>query len=278
MNFYYDKLHHVVSRMAVCMLLLMASHHAANAQNAVTGALEGFIRDADTNAPIPGATVRFMYQLNGVPTATRTDGGGRFYRGLLLPGTYLISIWAEHYQPFHSVQRVYAARTDSVQPLPVLLLPRERQARLQPTGSLAVASVPNATITVEPLGGGGSYKVQISNDQLLCVFDNLPPKKYRVTASLEGYNSSVAEAVVSVGKTLPLTLKISPTESFERIVAQTGRFYALIIGNNNYQYLPELQTAVADAEEVNSILQARYGFQTRLLIKREQRTDHGGAL
>ncbi|WP_442499623.1 caspase family protein [Methylobacter sp. sgz302048] len=45
-----------------------------------------------------------------------------------------------------------------------------------------------------------------------------------------------------------------------------GRFYALIIGINDYKQLPALQTSVNDAKAVDEVLRTRYGYQTRLLI------------
>lgn len=48
--------------------------------------------------------------------------------------------------------------------------------------------------------------------------------------------------------------------------AQGTRYHALIIGNNLYRYFPRLKTAVNDATEVESLLQKRYGFKTRLLL------------
>lgn len=44
-----------------------------------------------------------------------------------------------------------------------------------------------------------------------------------------------------------------------------GSYYALVIGNNNYQNLPKLQTAENDATAVAQLLHDRYGFQTQLL-------------
>ena len=50
-----------------------------------------------------------------------------------------------------------------------------------------------------------------------------------------------------------------PTASF-------GNFYALIIGNNDYAYLPNLKTSVNDAKAVSEVLKTRYGYHTTLLI------------
>jgi hypothetical protein len=45
-----------------------------------------------------------------------------------------------------------------------------------------------------------------------------------------------------------------------------GKYYALIIGNNNYRHLSRLQTAVNDATTIENILKVSYGFKTKLLL------------
>ncbi len=45
-----------------------------------------------------------------------------------------------------------------------------------------------------------------------------------------------------------------------------GRFYALVIGNQDYAQLPALKTSVNDARAVEEILRTRYGYQTTLLV------------
>ncbi|MBZ0113149.1 MAG: protein kinase [Thermoanaerobaculia bacterium] len=44
-----------------------------------------------------------------------------------------------------------------------------------------------------------------------------------------------------------------------------GRYYALVIGNNDYRSLPRLRTAVADAGAVGEVLAERYGFEVTTL-------------
>jgi len=44
-----------------------------------------------------------------------------------------------------------------------------------------------------------------------------------------------------------------------------GRYHALVIGNNDYENLPDLETAVSDARRVASILEYDYGFEVKLL-------------
>lgn len=43
-------------------------------------------------------------------------------------------------------------------------------------------------------------------------------------------------------------------------------YHALVIGNNDYRFLPKLKTAEADAREVSALLRDDYGFETTLLL------------
>ncbi len=45
-----------------------------------------------------------------------------------------------------------------------------------------------------------------------------------------------------------------------------GKYYALVIGNQDYQFLPDLDTARYDATEVAKVLRERFGFDVRLLL------------
>ncbi len=49
-------------------------------------------------------------------------------------------------------------------------------------------------------------------------------------------------------------------------VQKPGHYYALIIGINDYQYLPHLLTPHNDAQEVASVLSDQYGFKTQVLL------------
>ncbi|MEE2729460.1 MAG: caspase family protein [Pseudomonadota bacterium] len=44
-----------------------------------------------------------------------------------------------------------------------------------------------------------------------------------------------------------------------------GRYYALVIGNNEYRNYPELKTAVNDATETAALLEQKFGFKTTVL-------------
>jgi uncharacterized caspase-like protein len=44
-----------------------------------------------------------------------------------------------------------------------------------------------------------------------------------------------------------------------------GQYYAIVIGNNNYKKLPQLDTPINDAIAVEKILKEKYGFKTKIL-------------
>jgi len=50
----------------------------------------------------------------------------------------------------------------------------------------------------------------------------------------------------------------------------TGQYYALIIGNNNYEHYSTLSTAVNDAKMTEQLLSRRYNFNTRLLLNADR--------
>lgn len=69
----------------------------------------------------------------------------------------------------------------------------------------------------------------------------------------------------------------SPVDSPARVgrVARSvdfGRYYAVVIGNNEYQNFPQLKTAVHDARTVASVLQSKFGFRTRVLTNADRYT------
>lgn len=51
-----------------------------------------------------------------------------------------------------------------------------------------------------------------------------------------------------------------------------GRYYALVIGNNEYRELPKLRTAVEDARVIGQLLKEEYGFTVRTLFDADRTT------
>ncbi len=55
-------------------------------------------------------------------------------------------------------------------------------------------------------------------------------------------------------------------------IAGLGKYYALVIGNNNYSNFPKLKAASRDAEAVAKTLKSKYGFKTKLVIDADRYT------
>ncbi|MDR5863175.1 caspase family protein [Halomonas campisalis] len=49
-----------------------------------------------------------------------------------------------------------------------------------------------------------------------------------------------------------------------------GRYYALVIGNQEYQFLDDLESPLTDAQRISQLLQNRYGFQVIFLPNADQ--------
>ena len=60
------------------------------------------------------------------------------------------------------------------------------------------------------------------------------------------------------------SVRLTPSQ-ISQLTGSAGAYYALVVGNNNYQQVPRLQTAVNDAREVAKVLQDQYGFHVKLL-------------
>jgi len=80
-----------------------------------------------------------------------------------------------------------------------------------------------------------------------------------------------ANVTLAVAKRLPQELSTQSTqrpqtesEQFQDI--NFGRYHAIVIGNNTYPYLGDLQTAENDARVIDRLLRKRYNFSTQLLI------------
>jgi hypothetical protein len=121
--------------------LLATLASLAHKQDPVTGAFEGTVTDAGTQARISGALVQITNQLSDVTLRRRTDEQGRFYQGLLPPGIYTISVTAAGYVTQTKEQQLYTSQSNQVVPIPFTLV-----AAVPPATS---ASVP-ALVPVRP--------------------------------------------------------------------------------------------------------------------------------
>ncbi|HEX6182689.1 MAG TPA: TonB-dependent receptor [Pyrinomonadaceae bacterium] len=131
-------------------VILCPSARPSAAQDTLTGAFEGAVMDSRTGRPITRARVEFVNQQTGVTVTKLTDSQGRFYQGLLPPGTYTIRASANGYEPGETVQRLAGMRTGEVVPVPIVLDPAPQTAQPQPSPSPTTTTTPQPSATAQP--------------------------------------------------------------------------------------------------------------------------------
>lgn len=117
-----------------------------------------------------------------------------------------------------------------------------------------------ATVTINGEMAALNEDGDFSADVLLKVGEN----KIVVTATNIHKNSATETFILVRGSGQIAKTKserIKPATSYE-----SGKYYALIIGNDDYQHLSRLETAVNDATAVEKILKELYGFESKLLL------------
>nr|MBC8431083.1 ankyrin repeat domain-containing protein [Candidatus Desulfatibia vada] len=86
----------------------------------------------------------------------------------------------------------------------------------------------------------------------------------------EEYYLTIERSGSSVTKEVPIAGPAEQSPAVSDYVPATsidfGSYHALVVGNNDYRYLPKLSTAINDAQAIASLLQYKYGFKVKLLM------------
>ena len=155
--------------MLAAALALASCATAARAQNTVTGAFQGVVRDRLTNAGIRGAEVEIENTETNVVFYGKTDARGYFYSGLLPLGTYEIRVSRPDYQnavvrPPHDL---VTNETTPVVPDPIelkKLAAQTRPRRRAYTDALVIFMVPASTnAPARTQSGAAAPKAEVLN-------------------------------------------------------------------------------------------------------------------
>lgn len=83
--------------------------------------------------------------------------------------------------------------------------------------------------------------------------------------ALQAETREIQTAMLTRGAA-PVTSLAQVSDTRQRLLdVDLGRYHALVIGNDQHQSLPNLQTAVRDARAIADVLRTRYGFEVELL-------------
>jgi hypothetical protein len=122
--------------------------------------------------------------------------------------------------------------------------------------------------TASTAGGGGQLRQQLAilkqlqSDGFIDE-QEFKSKKDALLARFLGLNSAQAVKVSRAVKPKNTELKKSLAKYSD---VKFGTYHALVIGSNDYKYLPKLKTAKSDAKAVAKTLKSKYGYKVRTLI------------
>lgn len=78
------------------------------------------------------------------------------------------------------------------------------------TGTLSVATLPNATIRLEPVKGGEALEGDVPANERLFIYNNLRPGTYRIAVALDGYKPAEQRIQIVANKNKGITLDLEP--------------------------------------------------------------------
>ncbi|MFW6136114.1 MAG: S8 family serine peptidase [Chloroflexota bacterium] len=219
------------------------------------GFIAGTVKDGASDLPIAGASVRAMSRGGETSAETETDVDGGYLLALS-PGVYDLSVSAFGYEPA-SIRGVRVLR-DAVTSEDVTLV-------AQPTGSLNVQVVDASSgepVTATLAVLDTPYEVTTHT----CSFE-LPSETYAVRARRLRYRVVTATAVVSVGETSSVVLRLPEAPAV--LVVDSGgwyyesqmRYYRQALDDGAYAYhewsirrIPEDIPAVSDLGDYDIVV------------------------
>jgi len=283
----------LLTGLALITALLLICPTAIKAQTETTGALQGQIVDAQTGDPIIGAIVRLINRDTGVEYRVRTASNGAFNKFQLLPGTYIVRVQLPGYRVHERAEAVLLTRISSVRPNPIELIPED--SSLPPPVRLRDTKPPNLQVTSPQIAQGSEFSVKDSKITITGrATDESGINEVYVRdkpADLDEAGNFSAVALLKRGENkIPVTaidihgnisadelmiIRENPATAATAFEGDTGRYYALVIGINDYRHLRKLKTAEADAKAIDATLRGRFGFETKLLLNANRQQIFG---
>ncbi len=190
-------------------LLVPVSVYSFNTRP-LKGKIYGYVYDAETGEPIAGAIVGIV-QTGDV---TYTDENGYYEFNNVDPGTYVVGVVAEGYEP----------------DMATVIVPLGQSVRhdfyLEPIGGepepSGIEGYVYDALTEEPIAGAKITVVELGEtvytDEKGYYHVDVPPGNYTVEASKEGYVTDTQNALVPPAKTVRLDFYLIPIPNDSAII------------------------------------------------------------
>ena len=96
---------------------------------------------------------------------------------------------------------------------------------------------------------------------------------YEIDMPYSFYNFDINKKETAVVEKVETKKEVKTAEKLQNIRLKTDEnYYALVIGNNNYQHLEKLDAAENDAKVIADVLENKYGFKVNLLLNADYDT------
>jgi hypothetical protein len=133
----------------LCFVMLLLFYSSASAQTQTTGAVLGYVyAEGATNQPLAGVVVTVSNEETGLARSALTDGGGRYFIGLLPVGLYTLNGKKDGFEnsPFSTANgfQVRLSKENIVNPPPITL---RRIGAPPPAGTPTTAPPPGGTVS-----------------------------------------------------------------------------------------------------------------------------------
>jgi len=133
--------------------------------------------------------------------------------------------------------------------------------KIQAPAGLQAATINGKSLSLDPNG----------------IFRSVIPvseKRQRVTILAKDARGKQAEFAFLLIPSKKLVIDTADSKQVSRVAGSIdfGRYYALVIGNNEYSSFPTLKTAVNDARKVAQVLKNKYGFNTLFVENGDRHT------
>lgn len=118
-------------------------------------------------------------------------------------------------------------------------------------------------------GSGDAQTIARLEEQLSIQNKNIELQKLEITKLMRRNNDYAAELTEIDMRRRAVAMRTPMLDTSSIKVPRNvkiGTYHALVIGNNDYQYLTDLENAESDARAVHELLQREYGFNSTLLI------------
>jgi len=181
---------------------------------------------------------------------------------------HTVKLWALDPSRKNQPPRVAQKKPDQVQ-RPIIRITSHEISR----GISVVPMVPETLVAGKVEDASGISEVTINGKKAMLdangdfsIFLPLKPGRNEILIVAKNVNDKMSQKRFWLEATREGGADSGPLKTTAVFSGDSVKYHALIIGNNNYEYLPQLQTAINDAKEIDRLLREQYGFTTTVLL------------